>query len=327
MEYKKLKTLLIYLVYRNGIQEFYEAYIKILNSAGFDVEGFCITLDPPGPRLTYSELDRKWKRRDKKLARMYERLNNRANTKEVLVLYNGANLHPELLKELRTFNAYMCFDDPESSQDLSEPVAKYFDSCFVGNIASLTQYESWNCKNIFFRPLGYFSNYASTNLVVGNSRSVRRDIDVSIFCERESKWRQDRLSYIETHLPNLYARGKGWKGGFASDKEMLEVYLRSKIGLNIHNSTGPINLRLYALPANSVMQICDNKYFLGQIFTLGKEVVGFCDIEEVPELVNYYLKNESERNNIAYRGWLRASKEYNEVAVWDRQMKQISNLL
>jgi spore maturation protein CgeB len=75
------------------------------------------------------------------------------------------------------------------------------------------------------------------------------------------------------------------------------------------------------------MQICDNKYFLGQIFELGKEVVGYSEIEEVPELVRFYLANDAERIRIASAGYERAHREYNEVEVYRRQLSQIAELI
>jgi len=325
---KRLKTLLIYLVHREGIKEFYESHIKRLNRAGFDVEGFCITLNPPGPRLTFDELDSLWKEKSKDLMKVYADLKGKAEEKDVVVLYNGANLHPEFVEKLKTFNAYMCFDDPESSDSLSKPVAKYFDACFVGNIASLNQYYSWGCKNVFFRPLGYFESHLHLAKLNGEIIKNRaNDIKVCLFCERESAWRKDRINYLEKEISDLYGRGKGWPKGWVSDREMLVIYGRSKIGLNLHNSTGPINLRTYTLPANGVMQICDNKYFLGHIFELGKEVIGYCDVREVPELVEYYLTHDEERKKIAVAGWKRALKDYNEIAVWQKQMEQIAALI
>lgn len=328
MNNKKHKTLLIYLVYREGIDILYENYIKNLNAAGFDIEGFCITIDPPGDRLSFNELDNKWKQKDKKLMQIYDKLQKTASEKEILVLFNGANLHPEFLKELKTFNAYMCFDDPESSENLSQPLAKYFDACFVGNIASINQYKSWGCKNVFFRPMGYFNSLLySNNITELEIISRNNNINACIFCERESPWRKERLDFLVKKIPDLYGRGKGWPDGWVSDKEMLNIYSHTKIGINIHNSTGPINLRLFALPANGIMQICDNKYFLGHIFELGKEVVGFCDIEEAPELVDFYLKNDELRKKIAVAGWKRVTRDYNEIAVWRRQMEQIGAIL
>jgi hypothetical protein len=328
MKIKEIKTLLVYHMYREGIDTFYESYIKRLNEFGFDVESFCLTIDPPSPRLAFAQLDILWKKQDRKLRQLYKKLQTKAKDKDVLVLFNGSNLHPDFLEHLNTFNAYMCFDDPESSSDLSKPVSKFFDACFVGNIASLEQYHAWRCNNVFFRPLGYFTSHVCVNGLTEDIIARRNnDVDVCLFCERQSMWRKDRLDFLEKKIPNLYARGKNWDGGWATHAEMLDVYSRSKIGLNLHNSVGPVNMRTYVLPANGIMQICDNKYFLGHIYELGREVVGYCDVEEVPELVNYYLRNEQERKRIAIAGWKRAVATYNEVAVWEKQMKQIAGLL
>ena len=327
--YKELKVLLVYQYFRNGINDFYCSHIKRLTDKGYDVKGFCLTIDPPGPRMTYPELNNRWVSKEKKLMNIYYNLKKACEDRDVLLLYNGANLHPEFLPELNTFNVYQCFDDPESSETLSKPVAKYFDACFVGNIASLQQYISWGCKNVHFRPLGFFENNISSSLKYINNKIdvTNRTLDVSLFCERESSWRSERLKFLTENLPNLYGRGRGWPGGYVSDKEMLILYAKTKIGLNIHNSTGPINLRTYVLPANGILQICDNKYFLGHIFKLNYEVVGFNEIEEVPELTNYYLKNDRIRKKIAYNGWLRAIKEYNEYSIWEKQMMEIGKLL
>jgi spore maturation protein CgeB len=75
------------------------------------------------------------------------------------------------------------------------------------------------------------------------------------------------------------------------------------------------------------MQICDNKYFLGHIFDLGTEVIGYNEIEEVPDLVRFYLLNDEARIRIATAGYERVHRDYNEVAVWRRQMQQIAGLL
>lgn len=324
---RQLKTLLVYQDYAPGAADFYLAHIAKLREAGFDVEGFCITPDPPAPRFSFLQLDRIWQRGDPRLLQLYADLKRCAQDRDILLLFNGANLHPEFLGELPTFNVYMCFDDPESSDFVSRPVAKYFDACFVANIASLEQYRAWGCRNVFFRPFGFHASHVNHDLSPAQISSSERDIDTCIFCERKSSWRSERLAYLEDQIPNLYGRGRGWPLGYVGDDEVLGVYRRAKIGLNLHNSTGPINFRTYALPANGVMQICDNKYFLGQIFELGKEVVGYCEIEEVPELVRFYLANDDERIRVAAAGYERAHRDYNEVEVFRRQMSQIGELL
>jgi len=322
-----IKTLLVYQDYSPGAESFYLAHVAKLREAGFEVEGFCITPNSPAKRFAFPVLDRMWRRGDRLLMKLYAELKQRAQDREVLILFNGANLHPEFLPELPTFNAYMCFDDPESSEFVSQPVAKFFDAAFVANIASLDQYRAWGCRNVFFRPFGFHASHVNSDLSQRQIASSERDIDSCIFCERKSPWRRERLAVLEERIPDLYARGRGWPLGYVGDDEVLSVYRRAKIGLNLHNSTGPINFRTYALPANGVMQICDNKYFLGQIFELGKEVVGYSEIEEVPELVRFYLANDDARIRIAFAGYERALRDYNEVEVFRQQMSQIARLL
>jgi hypothetical protein len=322
-----VRTLLLYQNCEPGVEAFYQSHIRRLQGAGFAVEGFCLTVDPPAPCFPYPELDRLWRRGDRRLMQLYSDLEKKASEVDVVVLFNGANLHPEFLKRLSTFNAYMCFDDPESSDVLSKPVAKHFDVCFVANIASVDQYRSWGCQNVFFRPFGFFAPHVDFSIGSEQIRSNEKDIDACLFCERTTSWRSERLEYLEEHIAGLHGRGRGWPLGYVSDEEVLAIYRRSRIGINLHNSTGPINFRTYTLPANGVMQICDNKYFLGQIFDLGTEVVGYNEIEEVPDLVRFYLLNDEARIRIATAGYERAHRDYNEIVVWRRQMQQIAGLL
>lgn len=324
---RSIKTLIVYQDFAPGADAFYQAHISVLREAGFEVDGFCITLNRPSKRLSFVALDQLWRSGDPVLLKLYAALRRKAREFDALILFNGSNLHPEFLEYLPTFNAYQCFDDPESSDFVSKPVAAHFDAAFVANIASVEQYRSWGCKNVFFRPFGFHASHANLDLSPAQIASDEKDIDACIFCERESPWRRDRLALLEREIPGLYGRGRGWPKGYVEDAELLEVYRRAKIGINLHNSTGPINFRTYALPANGVMQICDNKYFLGQIFELGKEVVGYSEIEEVPDLVRFYLANESERIRIATAGYERAHRDYTEVEVFRRQLSQIGALL
>jgi hypothetical protein len=47
------------------------------------------------------------KKRNKKLMKLYSQLLAKAKDYELILLYNGANLHPEFLKELKTFNVQL----------------------------------------------------------------------------------------------------------------------------------------------------------------------------------------------------------------------------
>jgi hypothetical protein len=317
-----VKILLAHVEGRPGAAAWYR---EIAGSAGppLEVRPFCVTLDPPGPRLGWQELDRLWRRRDRRLLEMYDRLQQAADDCDVLLLYNGANLHPELLPHLSTFNVYCCFDDPESSEDLSRPLAAAFDAVFHGNIASRFQYEHWGCRKLAWIP----NLNPPMDLPRPEERSrildEDRDVEIVFFGERESLWRRARLDALTAAFPQARCHGRGWPAGRIDDGELRALYRRARIGWNVHNSTGPINRRLYVLAAFGVLQICDNKTGLAPIFRLGEEAVGFDTIPEAIELTRHYLAHPDEARAIARRGCERFWKDYQPEAIWARVHDQL----
>ena len=290
---------------------------------GLEVRPFCVTLSPPGPRLSWPELDRRWRRRDRELLEMYARLQEAADACDVLLLYNGANLHPGFLAHLPTFNVYCCFDDPESSEGLSRPVAPAFDAVFHGNIASRFQYEHWGCRKLAWIPnLNPPMDLPRRDECEG-LLAAERDVEIAFVGERASPWRRARLDALTSAFPQAQCHGAGWPGVRLDDAQLRDLYRRTRIGWNLHNSTGPINRRLFALAAFGVLQICDNKTGLGQIFELGREAVGFDTIPEAIELTRHHLAHPDEAREIARRGCERFWRDYHPEAIWARVREQL----
>ena len=313
-------------VYRD-VEQWTLAYLARLENSGFDVEGFCLTLNPPRNCLSFSEINSRWKRGDRDLLGLYDRLEEKLRAKDVLINASGINLHPEFVEKLPVFTVFQCFDDPESSAVLSEPVARSYDLCLVGNIAELDTYRSWGVKNLEWAPLGFFSQDYDSTLTEDDLLYGERDIQLFMMSDRLSPWRKPRLDKLAEAFPEAHFYGKGWSRGYLPNEKQLSMLCRAKIGPNLHNSTGPINYRLFYLPANGVMQICDNKSHLGKIFELGKEVVGFDTVEECIELCRYYLANDKERRQIAVAGWKRTLRDYNEVTVFSRTVQIVERCL
>lgn len=298
-------------------------YLDQLRAAGFDVEGFCLTLDPPGPCLRFKELDRLWKRGDPTLLAMYERLEERLRDFDVLINAPGVNLHPRFVEQLSVFTVFQCFDDPESSRHLSRPVAASYDLSLVGNIAEVETYRSWGVRHAYWTPLGLMSETYDPTLTEEQILNGQRDLDLFMLIDRLSKPRRERMDRMAAAFPDAHFYGKGWPRGFLPWDRQIDYLLRSRIGPNFHNSTGPINLRTFYLPACGVMQICDNKSHLGQIFELGREVVGFDTVEECIELCRYYLAHDRERREIAAAGWRRVMRDYTPEAVFADKVRVI----
>ena len=253
---------------------------------------------------------------------LYAKLQVAASQNDVLLLYNGLNLHPEFLQQLNTYNVYCCFDDPESSAKLSEPVANSFDACFCGNIASLPQYRSWGCKRVCYLPV-----FTNPSAIPGKSEEStlfthKRSNDIVLCCEK-NEWRRGRLEALASSFPQAQCHGKNWSPNRISDQDLQNLYRNTKIGWNVHNSTGPINIRLFDLPAFGILQICDNRTGLGKILKLDEEVIGFDTIPEAIEKTTYYLENEEERQQIARSAYNRYWKDYHPQAIWCRIEQQI----
>jgi spore maturation protein CgeB len=312
--------------YAYCIKSWTEAWLARLRASGISVDGFCLTLNPPGPNLIWPDLDALWRRGDKDLLAMYENLARKSEGYDVFVNFNGVNLHPDFVGQLPTFNVYGCFDDPESSDNLSRPVAAAYDLAMVGNVAAVSAYRSWGVKEARFWPLGFRADDYDPALTRAQILGGERDVEVALTCERVTPWRRERVDKFATAFPQGAYYGDGWPNGFLPEAQRVPLYQRTRVGINIHNSTGPINFRTYILPANGVMQICDNKSYLGEVYELGKEVAGFDTIEEAIDLCRYYLSHEDERRQVAAAGWERAIRDYNEAAVFKRLINYAEQL-
>ena len=254
---------------------------------------------------------------------MYSDLTKTLEDRNVLILYNGANLHPEFVRSIRSvLKVYTC-GDPESAHILSEPLAPAFDIHFVNQMSEVERFKSWGLSKVKFMPLGSIAT--EDDVCDVSDYQIRdksaRSIPIILCCEY-SPWRREKLDVLSRSFPEAFIAGKGWPRGIISNEEMQVRYKASRIGWNIHNSTG-FNFRTYELAAHGVMQLCDNKSDLPCIFNVGREVVGFDSLAECIELTRYYLAHPAEQQEIAVTGWRRWRADYTPDAVWERLTKDI----
>ena len=287
-------------------------------------DGIEIQTVPLGGLLTFPELDRLWRKRDPELLQTYEKVRSACQRADVFFSY-GAGIHPEFLSYLPTFNCYFFCDDPEDSPWQSAKVAPSFDAAFYANISSCFQYENWGCRRHSWLPIFTAPEDVPTAAEYKKVLESERPEPVAFVggLDDYSSYRRRRLEKYAKEFPEGVFRGRGWPSGRIADEDLAPLYLRTHIGFNIHRTTGPINRRMFQLAAYGVMQICDNKTGLGQIFELGKEVEGFDTIDEAIELTKYYLEHDSERKSIARAGYERFWKGYHAEANWARLRDQL----
>ena len=288
-------------------------------SRGIDIKYYCNTpLSLQRRWLHFAELDRRWKIGDYALLQMYEGLVKELEGRDVIILYNGANLHPEFVDSLKHVMKIYTAADTESAAFLSKPIAPAFDVHLVNHLCDVERFRKWGLKHVYFWPLGSLASEDVTSDVTEESilDVTRRTTPTVLFCAY-THWRKKQLDALVGAFPDAHVAGAGWPRGLVDYSEMWETYRHAQIGWNIHNSTG-FNFRTFELPAYGVMQVCDNKSELPAIFEVGKEVIGFDSIEECIDLTRYYLAHPLEQRQIALNGWRRWKREYTPDRVWDK---------
>lgn len=290
-----------------------------------DIAPVSLSTEDYASPLTWPELDSRWRARDPKLLDRYRTLIRACAGADAMLAVNGVNVHPGVLQYLGTFNAYMFNDDPEDSPWQSRILSPNFDGVFYGNISAGFQYESWGCKNAVWHPIFTVDSHFPCKEQVDSLFAKQRDIPIILGCGLDSyaSYRGERLRRLSGNFPEAECYGRGWQRGLVSESTLHDLYRRTRIGWNIHRTTGPINRRMFALAAHGVLQICDNKTGLGKIFKLNEEVVGFDTIDEAIELTRYYLLHEDERLEIAKGGFARYWRDYSTTAWWNRLYQQL----
>lgn len=297
--------------------------------------------------VIFPQLDRLWKNKNFKLLKFYEIIGELISRCDILIHFGGALIHPEFIKQFSALKIYHCADDPDSSSVISRPVVHAYDLHAISNPAVLSEYSSWGCKNVFFWPLGSFhyldneflSDFTYKSYLertknlsfVGSKYGVPRYRflnKVPIIGRHNMFWRKKLFfSKLEKHFPDITAHGSYWKKGYIENNNISSLYLNSRIGINVHNSLGPINGRLYDLAAFGVLQVCDNKENLNHVFILNKEILGFDSINEAVDLINFYSNDTKAAYEIAINARERYLRDYTHEAIWLQFFNNLSNLI
>ncbi len=335
-----------------------EAEINNWIQAGYDItpvdylEGIGIA-----NLLSPDELDRLYRSRDRGLLTFYDRIRELARSHDIHIVNHGNVYHPEFIKSLKEtgiYNVIYSGDDPESSDFCSKPYVSSFNHsfCFGVNFDNNTKirekFLEWGAKRANWWPYGARTDMYDHTLTESDIYNKERDIDL-VFVG--TPWlKLERLAKLKRAFPEMKIYGQRYgktiagcginaikKGKFpkvALDAyaaglgnvrelppgELVPLYSRCKIGINIHLSFGPSNVRMYQLPANGVMQLCDCPEGLGEVFEVGKEVVMYHSTEEAIGLIKYYLDNDEERKKIAAAGYRRVMKDYKGITTFSKAL-------
>jgi spore maturation protein CgeB len=293
------------------------------------------------------KLDQLYQARAPRLMQMYaelERLIKELGA-DVLFVTNCPPYHPDFLRKLALYKVLYSTDDPGATYMRTIPYLHAYEHvmfCAPGYSSDLTLEEKMRycgMVNADWLPIAVmdfeYEAQQSEDTLFAQPRDIaaiyvgkpwRQKIDMLFKC-KQALGKNLRVFGLFELRHNLYVNARygfpGWVRP-VSFKERVKLYQRSKVGLNIHwNQYGFGNQRLFHLPANGVMQICDCRSLVGQVFQDGLEIVAYSTTEELIEKVRYYISHEQEREEIARRAYRRTMKEYLFKILMQRAVKMI----
>lgn len=323
---KKLRYLWVYSAASPRVIEWHRKLLFLRQKAGYYVTGICNTFAIDNYRwYSFPELHKRWKKKDPLLMNLYTSIRNEMENHDILILYNGANLHPDFVDTLPGFKVYT-FGDPESWDNLAGPIGPAFDMFFANQPDQIKKFKHYGMKDAFFCPLG--SQYFPEDFPDVNETTIpdirERHNSLVLFCGY-NKWRKERLDKLVDAFPSGIFRGVGWPQGYCSTNEMKYFYTHSQLGLNIHNTSG-FNFRTYDLAACGAMQLCDCQKDIHHVFDDGNDIISYRDIDDCIEKANFYLKNIELQRKIALDAYRCYKNKYTQDKIWEFMTKKIYEL-
>lgn len=220
-------------------------------------------------------------------------------------------------------------DDTWRFQSFSKLYAPFFTYIVTTDKFSLPLYEKLGIKNVIhsqWAALDYFSQSENSDLEVDYQYEVS-------FVGQFHPYRKWFLHQVSKKY-DVKCFGRGWKNGAVSNEEMIKIFRSSKINLNISNSTSfdiryllrnPYNLintfwskknreqikaRNFEIPYCGGFQLTGYTIGLDDYYDIGKDIACYSNCEDAMTMIDYYLKNEEERETMRISSQKKARSQH-----------------
>ncbi|PIK14709.1 glycosyltransferase [Halobacteriovorax sp. JY17] len=220
-------------------------------------------------------------------------------------------------------------DDSWRFDNYTYKYAKSFSWCITTDKFSIPKYKKLGVENVFMsqwaaidqNKLPEFTGYKYDATFVGAKHPYR-------------KWFTDQL---RKRGIDIQCFGFGWENGSLTSEQMNQMFIESKINLNLSNSNSfdlkyllanPLNIAHTIKSKKSMSQMKARNFeinFFGgfqltnyapgieDYYDIGREVACFSDLDEAEMLIKYYLSNDSLREKIKEVGHLKAKNEHGYI--------------
>lgn len=135
--------------------------------------------------------------------------------------------------------------------------------------------------------------------------------------------RKENINYLRDTGVSISVFGRDF-GGYISFDEMVKIFNTTKINLNFSGSSyngtvKHIHGRVFEVLMCGGFLLTEYTEGIEDYFVIGKEIECFESMTEAVEKIEYYLKHEDKRVEIAEAGHTRAMKDH----TWENRLKNI----
>lgn len=253
---------------------------------------------------------------------------------DLVVIYKGSFILPKLLRELKLLNIPIVNFFPDVSFSahgkLISKTLPLYDHIFTTKTFGINDLkENFNLTNSSFIPHGFDEDLHYPH-VFDKSKFSDFECDLSFIGDRDGKKERTLTSIVERNQSvNLNVWGRPWiesrndqllrhvKGesifgdlypiAIQSSKINLGLLSERRIGAS---SGDLITSRTFHIPACGGFMLHERTEDVLNYFKEGEEIECFSDTEELNSKIEFYLKNDSLREQISKSGLKRCIKEH-----------------
>jgi spore maturation protein CgeB len=264
----------------------------------------------------------------------------------VLIADNGVPFHPEYLRTLPVYKVLRTSDGPLTAYDRdfaylhAYDLVLYHSPAYSRELDMQSKLRYCGAKACEWWPLAAFMDCPNHGLSESGLFSAERQVEVAfvgalwtnklpwLVAAKHAFGMRFRVFGLAGWKKKLYFAWKSRRPCWVmalGDREYTNLYLRCKIGINVHNrgKYGVGNCRLFDLPANGVLQLSDGDEYLDRFYRVGEEVVSFGTPEDLVEKIRFFLEHDVERQRIARAGFRRTMKDHLMLT----RMNQLAGIL